>query len=54
MKTSIINCKCTNKFQDKRYGTQQRVANHTSKHPTPDTVMARCSVCNAEQKVSSK
>lgn len=54
MKTSIVGCKCKSEFQDKRYGLQQRVANHTTKKPSPDTAISRCTICGTEHKVSSK
>jgi len=47
---AIVKCKCENKFQDKRYGEQMRVANRTQKGDGVSTV-ARCTVCGATHRV---
>lgn len=50
--TKIIKCRCTNKFQDERYGEQQRVANAMVKGAGIHGFLTgyRCTVCRAEHK----
>jgi len=40
--TKVLPCNCTNKFQDERYGKDNRLHNATLK-PTPGW---RCTVCD--------
>lgn len=49
-----IKCTCHNEYQDKVYGKDIRVHNKTAKKPSPDTVIVRCTVCGATQKVNGK
>lgn len=46
MSTTIVMCRCESQFQDRRYGKQRRVANHTAKEE------ARCTVCSATHRVA--
>ena len=39
--TSVLKCSCKNEYQDKEYGSQQRVHNYTKKDEW------RCTVCES-------
>lgn len=43
---AIIKCKCTNEYQDKRYGIGMRVANR--RFGKGKETFFRCTVCEAE------
>lgn len=43
--TQIVQCDCKNAYQDRRYGSQMRVANLTTKGKSPTSDTYRCSSC---------
>ena len=44
----IVKCKCTHEYQDKKYGTGNRIANKTDK----GSDVYRCTVCKSEHTVN--
>lgn len=48
-KTKIILCICEHKFQDKKYGKQQRVHNMTKQSSPRADQRWRCTVCGKEK-----
>lgn len=49
----IISCKCSNKYQDEKYGYGKRVANKTAKKVGTADVY-RCTVCLLENTKGKK
>jgi len=49
--TEIIDCKCPNEFQDKRYGKNRRVANHAPSKGSQKN-RYRCTSCLKEVNVN--
>ena len=49
MKAALVKCNCKNKFQDREYGSNTRVANHCGNSPK-DHPTFRCTVCDKEHK----
>lgn len=49
--TARVICSCENKFQDKMYGMQMRIANATQKGDDKQ-IAVRCTVCSHIQFVS--
>lgn len=47
---TTVKCKCTNEFQDKKYGLGMRIANRTEKGDV-DGRDARCTVCGTLHRV---
>lgn len=45
---ALIQCTCTSKFQDERYGKNVRVHNQARNHPTKQGGW-RCTVCGREK-----
>ena len=51
MATAIKKCTCSNKFQDKRYGSGMRVMNSGG---TKENVTYKCTVCGSLAKMEFK
>jgi hypothetical protein len=49
----IVTCTCKNEYQDKRYGSQRRVANLITKKQGTSSA-CRCTVCTKEISIGKK
>lgn len=52
MPTAIVHCDCTSAYQDRIYGTNQRLANQAGSIKT--NLKYRCTVCGKEYGEGSK
>jgi hypothetical protein len=47
-KTQLVQCKCTNEYQDKTYGKGMRVTTPKNSEQAKKHFVVRCTVCGAE------
>jgi hypothetical protein len=48
MSTKVIKCTCESEYQDRVYGTNNRLGNKTDKSSNKDRQTYRCTVCKKE------
>lgn len=46
---TVRDCKCKNDYQDKRYGTSQRLMNIADKKKVGSAVAVTCTVCGTSK-----